>query len=219
MENKKVYKPQVKSQPLRYMWIAHFEDGTSIPEFDPFTFEKNTMNDVFDREEDLIKFGIYPIPASLSKELNERGIEYTYANPFLPKYEINLDNYKRLIFFRRNFIHNETYRKCRKCGCEFQSCEKTNEINPSPICPKCGTHDFYVCTKCDRTYKLKADAKNNMCHCGAYLKRERITSGVFGRERRVRETHLGYQETIKGINKKTILKIDKNGNSEMVYQE
>lgn len=221
MEDKKVFKPQAVNPPIVYMWIAHFNDGTSIPEFDPFTYEENTIENILNREEELVKFGIYSIPSTLSKEINKRhdNQQYTLANPFLPKHEVNLDEFKRLIFYRRNFIHNENFHKCLKCGHEFQSSDMTDDHNPAPICPKCKSHDLYICQKCGNVYQRLKDGKSNMCECGSHLQRKVVTSNTYGRQRRERETHIGYQETIKGINKKNILKIDKDGNSELVYQK
>ncbi len=218
MEDKKVSKPQT-GNPLRYMWIAHFNDGKSLPEFDPFTFEKNNMIEVFDNEQ-LVKFGVYPIPPSLSKELNERGIEYTISNPFLPNYEVNLEDHKRLIFYRRNFIHAESFYKCSKCGEEFQACDKTDDKKKSPICPSCHAFDFYMCEKCGKVYNtLEETHPHYVCSCSGLLKLKKITSNQFSRERRDRETHIGYQETVKGVNKKNILKIDSNGNVELIYKK
>jgi len=219
MDDKMVYKPQIN--PLRFMWIAHFKDGTSIPEFDPYLFKVNSINEVLKEEDNLIKFGLYPIPSKLAKEINSRGIDNVISIPFFPKYEINLSNHKRLIFFRRNFIHSETYHKCKKCNREFQiskKIKKTEGTQPSYICPYCGAHDIWKCRgKCGKEYQNFDDAPNHMCECGAYLSRINITSGQYGRERRLREHHIGYQDTINGVNIKSILKIDQDGNVELIY--
>ena len=216
MEGIKAYKPQVN--PLRFMWIAHFKDGTSLPEFDPYLYEKNSMGEVFDREDDLIKFGIYPIPPKLANEINNKGLDTLVSIPFFPHYEVNLDKNKRLIFFRRNFIHSESYYKCLKCNREFQKYKMTGGTISSPICPHCGAHDLFICKNCGKVYQSFDDAPNHMCECGGHLKHEKITSSQYGRERRVREHHIGYQEIVNGVNIKSILKIDQEGNVEVIYK-
>jgi len=211
MDGDKVYKPHV-NPPLRFMWIAHFKDGTSLPEFDPFKYERNTFQEVLDNQDNLKKFGIYPIPSKLSKELNKRDIEYTLSIPFLPHYEVELNDYRRVIFYRRNFIHQEQYRRCLKCGNEFHSSEAKKYKNDSPVCPNCGAYDIRECADCNNISEDKKCPK-----CGSpRSRRKRITSKQYSRERRERETHIGYQDTVKGINKKVILKIDKEGNAELV---
>lgn len=214
MEDKRTYKSHVN--PLRFMWIAHFKDGTSLPEFDPYLYKKNKVKDVLERGNELIKFGIYPIPPKLAKELNRREIEDVISVPFFPKYEINFDSHKKLIFFRRNFIHSETYYKCNKCRKEFQEVKYTDGIQKSLICPHCSARDYWKCKKCGKEYKRFDDAPNHMCECGAHLKRIRIVSGQFARERRDREVHFGYQETVSGVNIKYIMKIDQEGNVEVI---
>jgi len=219
MVEEMVSKPHVN--PLRFMWIAHFNDGTSLPEFDPFLFKVHPMGEVFERSDNLIKFGLYPIPPTLANELNKRKIETVVSIPFFPRYEINLEGDKRLIFYRRNFIHNETYHKCSKCNKEFHASPKissTESIQPSYICPSCGAYDIFICKKCKKEYNLIEDAPGYMCSCGSYLGRTKTTSKQYGRERRVREHHIGYQETVKGVNKKSILKIDQEGNVEVIYK-
>jgi DNA-directed RNA polymerase subunit RPC12/RpoP len=219
MDDKKVYKPQ--GNPLRFMWIAHFDDNTSIPEYDLFNFTRNSFQDVLDKESHLIKFGLYPFPPRLANEINRRNIDNVISIPFLPHYEINIDSFKRIIFRRRNFIHSETYHRCGKCGKEFQtnsSLKKISDRRPSYICPHCGGHDYYKCNKCGTIYERLFDAPNYICKCGAPLNRVNITSNRYGRERRVREHHIGYQETVQGVNKKHILKIDSEGNVETIYQ-
>lgn len=216
MESIKAYKPQ--SNPLRFMWIAHFDNGTSLPEFDPFKFTANSFKEVLDNEDKVIKFGLYPIPPSLSNGLKSKGINETISIPFLPHYEVNLNKYRRLIFYRRTFISNETYHKCLSCNKEYQNVgiKYTTGEQPSPICPNCGAHDIFVCGGCKKEYQRFDDAPNHMCSCGRYLSKKAITSIRGGRERRYREYHIGFQETINGINKKYILKIDENGHVEVL---
>ena len=214
MEGKKEFNPPQfpKQRPLVFMWIAHYDDNTSLPQFDPYNFRENAYSEI--EQERLIKFGLYPINANLAQKLREHGI-MSVSIPFLPKYEIDLNSQRRLINYRETYISQEEYHLCRNCNKEFSVDKNTSFIESkysSPICPHCGKSDVFKCKACNKIYNRFEDAKFGMCSCGSHLERIRYTSGQFNRERRWIIYKLGYQETIRGVNKKTILSIDENGN-------
>ena len=206
-------------RPLVYMWIAHYSDNTSLPQFDPIDYHENAFSDI--DQDKLIKFGLYPIPLKISRNLVEKGIAAA-SFPFLSKIEINLDNFKRLIYFRRNFISQEEYHICKKCGKEFYVSPKTNFIDskyPSPICPYCGAHDYFRCKNCGKVFEKFEETNNGLCpECNSELDFIKITSEQFARENRWAEYYIGYQENVQGVTKKNILKVLENGEIELIYE-
>lgn len=227
MEGERASKPHNSiffgKRPLVFMWIAHYDDNTSLPQFDPLTCRENKFSDI--RQDKLVKFGLYPFGQSFARKLQDNGIAVV-SLPFLPKYEINLDKYKRLIYHRENFISNEQFRICGECGKEFyfdSNVKVTGGKYSSPICPNCGAHDYWVCTKCGKKYLKFEDAIGmdkqtpGLCNeCNSYLRLIRITSEQRTRERRWIRYHMGWQETVHGVNKKNILIISENGDVEVV---
>jgi hypothetical protein len=81
---------------LKYFWIAEYNDGNALPQFDPETGIENLFKNIDQTK--LIRFGLYPFTMELSKKVNCSDF-----NPFLRKIVINLDGNK-LIFKRRNYI-------------------------------------------------------------------------------------------------------------------
>jgi len=201
-------------RPLVYQWIARYENGTGWSQFDPKTYTENPFSII--EQDKLKKFGLYPLTRELEEGLRKNNIE-TRAIPFLPKYEINIDKNKRLIYYRDVFISHENYHLCKNCNKEYfygkNSPKLENTKYSSPICPNCGSHDLFVCKNCKKEFKRFEDAKFQMCDCGAHLNRIRITSGQYSRERRWIEYYLGYQTIVKGANTKFLLKIDERGDS------
>lgn len=204
-------------RPLVYLWVAHYSNGLALSQFDPYEYKENSFKDI--KQSNLIKFGLYPIQRQLAKELKDRDIDVV-SIPFLPQYEINLDNNKRLIYYRDVFISQEEYHRCGKCKKEFQYGGSSPSIvsnTPSPICPHCGAHDIYVCKKCKKEYNRFEDATNfGMCDCGGHLKRLRLTSSQYSRERRWIDYYLGYQMLVNGTNHKFLMRIHENGNAEIL---
>lgn len=198
------------NRPLVYHWIAYYEDGSILPQYNIDTYKKNIFTDI--EQNKLIKFGLYPFTKDLSNNIQDE----TFPLPFLPVYEINLDKNKRLIHYRDVFISQESYHLCRKCNKEFKYIPGVSPFIDSkygsPICPHCGGHDIFVCKNCKHEYKRYEDAPHHSCECGGMLDRIKYTSGQFMREKRWIEYCLGYQQLINGINHKIILRIKENGN-------
>lgn len=214
--------------PICYFWIAHYADGTCLPQFDPQDYHTNKISDIDNSR--LVKIGWYPLSSRAAEELNKRGIP-AIANPFLPKVEVTIKKPKRFILFTRNFIANEEYRICQACGREFAVGPDTKIFSdtryPSPICPYCGAHDYFVCKSCGKRFEKfeetenTAPEKGGLGHCpecGGYLERKRITTIQYTREKRWRLYAVGYQETIAGRNYKTILYVSEDGDVEVKYE-
>ena len=203
--------------PLVYFWIAHYSNGMSLPQYDLNEFTENSFNLI--EQDKLIKFGLYPFPRDLAEGI--RKTEQTVVSiPFLPSYEVNLNNNKRIIYYRDIFISQEEYHLCRKCNKEFTFDKTTPMIESkysSPICPNCGAHDIFVCKSCKHIHEKFEDSKFGMCNkCSAHLDRLKLTSGQFHREKRWIVYFLGTQELINGTNVKSLLRISENGDCEVI---
>jgi len=216
-----------KSRPLVYQWIAHYNDGTGYPQFDTKTGKENSFLDI-DKDR-LIKFGLYHIKKEQADIINKSGNNSVVSLEFLPTYEIKLKDYERVIYYRDVFISQEAFHRCRTCNKEFHYDgilrhvlkEKDLKLGikraeTCPICPHCGSHDYFKCRNCGKIFNTYNEADYGMCQdCGrlnGYLERIVLTSGSLSRERRWIEYYIGKQSTIQGTNIKTILKIKENGN-------
>lgn len=82
---------------LKYFWVAEYNDGTALPQFDPDTGDEYKFDKI--DQSNLVKFGLYPFPAELSQKVNNSS-----TNIFLPKFTVNLENDDKLLFRRRNYI-------------------------------------------------------------------------------------------------------------------
>jgi len=206
-----------KQRPLVYYWIAEFNDNTKLNQFDLDTYLEHAFKDI--NQDKLIKFTLIPFTKQLADGVTSKGNE-ARCIPFLPKYEININSDRRLIYYRDVFISQEEYHLCRKCNKEFyyvkDKIQTIKSIYPSPICPNCGAHDIFKCKSCSKIYERFEDAPFHMCKCGAHLERIRLTSGRFGKEKRWIDYYLGYQSTISGKNIKFLMKILENGDCEII---
>jgi len=213
-----------KDGSLVYMWIAHYEDGTSLPQFDPVTLKENHYSDI-DLDK-LIKFGLYPIPLDLALNLRSLDIPVK-AKPNLPKIEIDITKDKRLIgCITRNWCTHIPLVLCPVCNSEFRakSAKYTKSKYKSMICPHCGASNKWICPKCNRQYSTPEEPvekygwKECRCvNCDEVLYEKQIKFKSFSREERWRKYLIGYQQTINGKNYKTILYVDEDGNIEVKY--
>jgi len=217
------YKPH--THPVVYYWIAHYDDGSQLAQYEPPDYKPKSIYEI--QNDKLVKIGWYPITYDFAAKLNEHGTP-AIANPFLPKVEVNITPPKRYILFMKNFISLERFRVCEACGHMFQATKFFgDEVWTSPICPKCGAHDYWVCKDCGKRYEKFTDTKNtppekggsgHCSECGGYLELKQVTGRQYSRENRWRLYAVGYQETIGGRNYKVILYVDENGNVEVKYE-
>ncbi len=225
MNDKKTSKSLV-TQPKRdgawvYMWIAHYDDGTSLPQYDPYTLKKNTFNKV--KKDKIIKFGWYPFPSNLANRLNEKNKKTKIkSNIFLPKYEVDINENKRVIgALTTNFIKTSYFVKCNKCNNTFKE-ENLDKHGIGKglmtyICPNCGNKKYWTCSSCGKKLDILKD-NNITCECGGRLKSNTDKGKLFtitSTEERWRIYKLGWQETVNGINKKVIMHIHENGDVEL----
>lgn len=91
------------NRPLRFFWVAFYNDGTLLPQFDPHTGDENKYGEV--THEKLTQFGLFPFPPPFAEKVQKAGT-IVVALP-LPTYKIHLEPDDVLIFHRRNFIKTE----------------------------------------------------------------------------------------------------------------
>lgn len=88
--------------PLTYFWIAHYENGKCLPQFDPITGKANLFKSI--QQERLTKFGLYPFTTKLANLLREKHNTIVRVNPFLRKVEVDIKPDQRLIYYRTETI-------------------------------------------------------------------------------------------------------------------
>lgn len=148
------YHPQV------FFWIATYEGGRCLPQFDPETCKEHLWKEVV--ESKVVKIGWYPITEKMTKMI--RGLRVR-ANPSLSVHELELKPGQRPIIFKTQKIHMATARKCA-CGAIWQQRDKTPEIKIpisfewktfkqakgkdllASICPKCKAYNELACPDC-----------------------------------------------------------------------
>jgi len=81
------------------MWIAHFEDGRILPQFDFETGIENLYRAVLEYPSRIKKLGFYPIPTDLATK-----IEAPVLSKPLPRYEVNIPEGAKPVILRRNYI-------------------------------------------------------------------------------------------------------------------
>jgi len=87
------------SAPLVYMWVAHFEDGRILPQFDFEEGFENLYKSALEYPSRIKKLGFYPIPEELAKKIKVPVI----SKP-LPRYEVIVPKEAKPIILRRNYI-------------------------------------------------------------------------------------------------------------------
>jgi hypothetical protein len=88
-------------RPLIFFWIAEFQDGKALPQFDPKTGEENKFSLV---DLPLVRqFGWYPFTPELSRKIyNKTGILTIPSDN--PVYTVTLKKGDKLIAKRENII-------------------------------------------------------------------------------------------------------------------
>ena len=203
----------INTRPIVYFYRCYYSDGSTQEQYSKERDYKGLkFTDI--NQDKLIKFGLYPFSQDLAEKVTKVGTE-ARALPFLPEYEIEFDENKRLIYYRQCFISQQEYHICGACKKEFQYSSGVKTLiskYPSPICQNCGAHDDFYCKKCDKSYIFE-DTSNGLCPiCKGHMERRKITSTQYSREKRWNLYIIGYQQLINGSNVKTLLTIDETGN-------
>jgi len=87
------------------MWIAQYNDGQALPQFNPETGEENLFKEVDHSR--LVKFGFYPFSEKMAKLIY--GFNGLVVIPsFNPSYEIDVGKGQELFARRRNMIKIQT---------------------------------------------------------------------------------------------------------------
>lgn len=216
----------IPEKTVPYMWIAFYNDGTCLPQFDPDIGQQHFFKEVDQNRID--KFGLFPIPQRLADKL---GGQY-YSNPLLPHHILRLKPNQRLIGgIRRESQSMFKYSKCLKCGFEWQwmvgkedgsigdsglqrfgsekyyySLKQPNgKITYEVICPKCGVRNDLDCPDChkqwnkiedEETKQLSRDKKKYYIECSQCKKRKEWRT-LYLDGQAMREIYLlGWQQTI-----------------------
>jgi len=88
-------------RPLAYFWVAEYEDGTALPQFDPETGKENLFRYVDQTR--LKRFGWYPFSESMAQKIfKENGLVVIPTN--LSSHVIELKKEEKLIAKRENTI-------------------------------------------------------------------------------------------------------------------
>jgi hypothetical protein len=84
--------------PLTYFWIAHYDDGTVLPQFDLDTGKENQFLKV--EKNRLVKFGYYPFSVDFGRKIGKAGIFVIPTNN--PIHEIEIGKFQEIETFREN---------------------------------------------------------------------------------------------------------------------
>lgn len=86
------------STPILHMfWIAEYQEGTALPQFDPDTGEEHLFKHVAHSK--LKRFGWYPFPRSLASK-----VAYAAHNPHLASYTVDIPPGGTLVAHRTTSI-------------------------------------------------------------------------------------------------------------------
>ena len=77
--------------PLVYFWIAEYNDGIALPQFDPESGRENGFADVDHSK--LKHFGWYPFTPELEKKISEASVSHV----FLEYVMVSFDGFSRII--------------------------------------------------------------------------------------------------------------------------
>ena len=159
--------------PLVYFWIAEYETGQALPQFDPHIGKENKFGSV--QHKQIVAFGWYPFTVKLAARVTrETGqVVIPLPNPF---YRIELKKQDQLIAKRTTHIYVFKFHQCGKCGFVWQQAQgdpnpkikllRSNEyfveqikqgkrtvIYKSAVCPKCGYHGCNAIMRKDKKIK------------------------------------------------------------------
>jgi hypothetical protein len=225
----------MRNAPLVYMWIAQYIDGTIVPQFDFETGEESLFKNLDQTKID--KFSLFPISQTLFPKINQKqGWDATVSKTTLPYFILKLQPNQRLIYIRRNFIREFSYKICTKCGYKWMYMpnhkEEMSEVklrmhqnsvtqmeNGQPVqipsCPKCGAFNKIICDCGGLINKMQNASKVFYYECPVCKRQHpRVIISTDGTQAEVKYL-LGYQITIDNQNTKHIMYINENGEIEL----
>jgi len=219
--------------PLVFFWVAFYSDETVLPQFDFKTGKENLFRNIDQKK--LVKFGLFPF----QKDFAEKVGKMVRFKSNLPFFILKLNDGQRLIYVRRNFIHQFSFQICAKCGYVWQwkpnNPEKVGEVG-LPIhgsdedyivkkfrkqkyisckCPKCNHYDVLICPDCEIPINKYKGEEGFFFQCPQCKKEYPRLISMKGSIKRKTIYLLGYQMTVKGKNKKHIMFISEDGSFEI----
>ena len=92
-------------RPLVYFWIAEYNNGTALPQFDPQTGKENKFSEINHKK--LKHFGWHPFTKELAQRIlkNEKMTVIPSRNP---SYTVTLEKGDKLVAHRTNTIKLNT---------------------------------------------------------------------------------------------------------------
>lgn len=88
-------------RPPVYFWIAEYNDGSALPQFDPKTGRENKFSEVDHQK--LKRFGWYPFSLNLAQKV--RKTEKTVVVPTRnPSYTVSVEKDDMLVAYRTNTV-------------------------------------------------------------------------------------------------------------------
>jgi hypothetical protein len=88
-------------RPLVYFWIAEYDDGSALPQFDPETGRENRFSEVDQLK--LRRFGWHPFSLKLAQKRlkTEETVVVPNRNP---SYTVSVEKDDRLVAYRTNTV-------------------------------------------------------------------------------------------------------------------
>ena len=88
-------------RPLVYFWIAEYNNGSALPQFDPETGKENKFSEVDHQK--LKRFGWHPFSLKLAQQIlqGENTIVIPTRNP---SYTVAVERGERLVAYRTNTV-------------------------------------------------------------------------------------------------------------------
>lgn len=161
-------------RPPVFMWIAEYEDGTCLPQFDPGTGEEHLFKEV-----DLSRlraFGWYPFTVELAEKLKHRQVLVVPSSSSYVRLKLGDD--QKLFQKKEQEIIDFSYRFCTRCGMTWYFKDEKAKSPPgllvsskrhvetgvfdgkevkyvSAVCPRCGAFNTKKCSKCNVWISLR----------------------------------------------------------------
>jgi hypothetical protein len=92
-------------RPLVYFWIAEYNDGSALPQFDPETGRENKFSEIDQLK--LQRFGWHPFSLKLAQKIlkTEQTVVVPTRNP---SYTVTVEEDDKLVAYRTNTIKLHT---------------------------------------------------------------------------------------------------------------